>query len=52
MVWFQPTADGFKKIPQLGNVIIEDNVEIGAGCTIDRATIGSTIIGKGTKLIT
>ncbi|KUG12534.1 UDP-3-O-(3-hydroxymyristoyl)glucosamine N-acyltransferase [Elizabethkingia miricola] len=47
---FQPTADGFKKIPQLGNVIIEDNVEIGAGCTIDRATIGSTIIGKGTKL--
>ncbi len=47
---FQPTADGFKKIPQLGNVIIEDDVEIGANSTIDRATIGSTIIGKGTKL--
>ena len=47
---FQPTAEGFKKIPQLGNVIIEDFVEIGANCTIDRATIGSTIIGKGTKL--
>ncbi len=38
------------KIPQVGNVIIEDDVEIGANCTIDRATIGSTIIGKGTKL--
>ncbi|MBN9337882.1 MAG: UDP-3-O-(3-hydroxymyristoyl)glucosamine N-acyltransferase, partial [Chryseobacterium sp.] len=39
---FQPTADGFKKIPQLGNVIIEDDVEIGSNCSIDRATIGST----------
>lgn len=47
---FQPTADGFKKIPQLGNVIIEENVEIGSNCSIDRATIGSTIIGKGTKI--
>jgi UDP-3-O-[3-hydroxymyristoyl] glucosamine N-acyltransferase len=47
---FQPTADGFKKIPQLGNVIIEDDVEIGSNCSIDRATIGSTIIGKGTKV--
>lgn len=47
---FQPTADGFKKIPQLGNVIIEDDVEIGSNCSIDRATIGSTIIGKGTKI--
>ena len=47
---FQPTAEGFKKIPQLGNVIIEDNVEIGSNCSIDRATIGSTIIGKGTKI--
>jgi UDP-3-O-[3-hydroxymyristoyl] glucosamine N-acyltransferase len=37
------------KIPQVGNVIIEDDVEMGAGCTIDRATIGSTIIGTGTK---
>ncbi len=47
---FQPTTDGFKKIPQLGNVIIEDQVEIGSNCSIDRATIGSTIIGKGTKI--
>lgn len=37
------------KIPQIGNVIIEDDVELGAGCTIDRATLGSTVIGKGTK---
>lgn len=47
---FQPTADGFKKIPQLGNVIIESDVEIGSNCSIDRATIGSTTIGKGTKI--
>ncbi len=47
---FQPSADGFKKIPQLGNVILKDNVEIGSNCSIDRATIGSTIIGKGTKI--
>lgn len=47
---FQVSADGFKKIPQLGNVIIEDDVEIGSNCCIDRATIGSTIIGKGTKI--
>jgi UDP-3-O-[3-hydroxymyristoyl] glucosamine N-acyltransferase len=52
-------ADGFgyilhdgkqNKIPQVGNVIIEDDVEIGANSTVDRATIGSTIIGKGTKI--
>lgn len=47
---FQPSADGFKKIPQLGNVILEDDVEIGSNCSIDRATIGSTIIGQGTKI--
>ena len=41
---FAPQADGsFKKVPQIGNVVIEDNVEIGANTTIDRATIGSTI---------
>ena len=41
---FAPQADGsFKKVPQIGNVIIEDNVEIGANTTIDRATIGSTV---------
>ncbi|MGV4412905.1 UDP-3-O-(3-hydroxymyristoyl)glucosamine N-acyltransferase [Chryseobacterium sp. T1] len=47
---FQPSPDGFKKIPQLGNVILEDDVEIGSNCSIDRATIGSTVIGKGTKI--
>ncbi len=48
---FAPQADGsFKKIPQIGNVVIEDNVEIGANATIDRATIGSTLIKKGAKL--
>ncbi len=52
-------ADGFgyvttqekqEKVPQVGNVVLEDDVEIGACTTIDRATIGSTIIGKGTKI--
>lgn len=40
----------FKKIPQIGNVILEDRVEIGANTTIDRATMGSTVIRKGVKL--
>lgn len=40
----------YQKIPQLGNVILEDNVEIGSNTTIDRATMGSTIIKKGAKL--
>ena len=40
----------FKKIPQLGNVVIEDNVDIGSNCSVDRATMGSTIIRKGCKL--
>ena len=48
---FAPQEDGsFSKVPQIGNVIIEDNVEIGACTTIDRATLGSTIIRKGVKL--
>jgi UDP-3-O-[3-hydroxymyristoyl] glucosamine N-acyltransferase len=48
---FAPLADGsFKKIPQIGNVVIEDDVEIGANCTIDRATMGSTVIKAGAKL--
>ncbi|MES2429873.1 MAG: UDP-3-O-(3-hydroxymyristoyl)glucosamine N-acyltransferase [Bacteroidota bacterium] len=48
---FAPQADGsFKKVPQIGNVIIEDNVEIGSNSSIDRATIGSTIIRSGAKL--
>lgn len=45
---FAPENDN-KKIPQIGNVIIEDDVEIGANCAIDRATLGSTILRKGVK---
>jgi UDP-3-O-[3-hydroxymyristoyl] glucosamine N-acyltransferase len=48
---FAPTKEGiYKKIPQMGNVIIEDDVEIGANTTIDCATMGSTIIHQGVKL--
>lgn len=48
---FAPQSDNeFMKIPQLGNVVLEDNVEIGANVTIDRATMGSTVIRKGVKL--
>lgn len=46
---FNPQNDN-QKIPQIGNVIVEDNVEIGANCAIDRATLGSTILRKGVKL--
>jgi len=45
-----PAADGYEKIPQIGIVIIEDNVEVGANTCIDRATMGATIIRKGVKL--
>ena len=48
---YAPQTDGIpKKVPQIGNVVIEDNIEIGANTTIDRATIGSTIIKSGAKL--
>src|SRR5690606_7294821 len=48
---FSPREEGiYAKVPQIGNVIIEDNVDIGAGTTIDRATLGSTIIRQGVKL--
>lgn len=48
---FAPQADGsFKKVPQIGNVVVEDYVEIGVNAAIDRATIGSTIIRTGAKL--
>ena len=47
---FAPEGESYKKIPQLGNVIIEDDVEIGANTTIDRAVMDSTIIRKGVKL--
>lgn len=47
---FAPQLDGYHKIPQLGNVIIEDDVELGANTCIDRAVMGSTIIRRGAKL--
>ena len=47
---FAPTPDGYEKIPQIGIVILEDEVEIGANTCIDRATLGATIIHKGVKL--
>ncbi len=48
---FAPNRDNeYQKVPQIGNVIIKDYVEIGANTTIDRATIGSTVIGKGVKI--
>jgi UDP-3-O-[3-hydroxymyristoyl] glucosamine N-acyltransferase len=48
---FAPSEDGsYSKIPQIGNVILEDNVEVGSCTTIDRATLGSTVIRKGVKL--
>lgn len=48
---FAPRPDGtYEKIPQLGIVVIEDDVEIGSNCSIDRATIGETVIKQGTKL--
>lgn len=47
---FAPGAETYTKIPQIGNVILMDDVEIGSNSCIDRATMGSTIIGKGVKL--
>jgi UDP-3-O-[3-hydroxymyristoyl] glucosamine N-acyltransferase len=47
---FVPLPGGHRKIPQLGTVILEDDVEIGANTTVDRATLGATRIGRGTKL--
>ena len=47
---FAPVDGHYNKIPQMGNVVIADDVEIGANTTVDRATMGSTRVGKGTKL--
>ena len=47
---FASGPDGHRKIPQLGRVIIQDRVEIGANSTIDRAALGDTVIGEGTKI--
>jgi len=40
----------FEKVPQLGNVVLEDDVEIGANATVDRAALGATVVGRGTKI--
>lgn len=47
---FAPQLDGYRKIPQLGNVVIEDDVELGANTCVDRAVMGSTVIRRGAKL--
>ena len=47
---FAPSAEGYEKIPQIGIVTIEDNVEIGANTCVDRSTMGSTYVRKGVKL--
>lgn len=47
---FAPAADGYEKIPQIGIVTIEDDVEIGANACVDRATMGSTMVHRGVKL--
>ena len=47
---YHPSAKGHVKVPQLGRVIIQDNVEIGANTTIDRGGSGDTVIGEGTKI--
>jgi len=47
---FEPTPEGWVKIPQVGSVSVEDDVEIGAGCTVDRGRFGATRIGRGSKL--
>jgi len=46
---YAPVGEKWVKIPQIGHVRIEDDVEIGANCSIDRATVGATVIGRGTK---
>lgn len=47
---FLPSAQGLKKIPQIGRVVLQDDVEIGANSTVDRGALGDTIIGQGTKI--
>lgn len=47
---FVPRANGLRRMPQLGRVVVQDDVEIGAGTAIDRGTLGDTVIGQGTKI--
>jgi UDP-3-O-[3-hydroxymyristoyl] glucosamine N-acyltransferase len=47
---YLPLAEGIRKIPQIGTVVLEDEVEVGANATVDRAALGATVIGRGTKI--
>jgi len=47
---YLPLPDGIRKIPQIGTVVLEDDVEIGANTTVDRAALGETVVGRGTKI--
>jgi UDP-3-O-[3-hydroxymyristoyl] glucosamine N-acyltransferase len=47
---YLPLPDGNRKIPQVGTVVIEDDVEVGACATVDRAALGATVVGRGTKI--
>ncbi len=47
---YLPGKDGNRKIPQVGTVILEDDVEVGANATVDRAALGATVLGRGTKI--
>jgi len=47
---YLPVTDGIRKIPQIGSVVIEDDVEIGANATVDRGALGATVVGRGTKI--
>jgi len=47
---YVPQEGGHRKIPQVGTVVLEDDVEIGANTTVDRAALGATVVGRGTKI--
>jgi UDP-3-O-[3-hydroxymyristoyl] glucosamine N-acyltransferase len=47
---YLPLPDGNRKIPQVGSVVLEDDVEVGANSTVDRAALGATVVGRGTKI--
>ena len=47
---YLPAPDGIRKIPQVGTVVLEDDVEVGANATVDRAALGATVVGRGTKI--
>src|SRR5213593_3732962 len=47
---YLPLPEGIRKIPQIGTVVLEDDVEVGANATVDRAALGATVVGRGTKI--